>query len=219
MKKNITIILLTFVSILSLGQVKFTEPKLNIKHGDLTIYLDSDTNSFITKHELKYSDFKKLDSDRDDRWFQDTYKGIYNKEYYVRTGYDLGHLTPSHITSYNDTLNHESFSLFNQAPQLAAFNRGKWAQLERGVEDSIAKYKNDVTIITGVIYDNKNKMYLNKSRIKIPDVYYKILFIKQKKKPLTYVWVGSNVNGQILKSDIPQLNGILKINNNNLKFE
>jgi len=219
MKKNITIILLTFASILSLGQVKFTEPKLNIKHGDLTIYLDSDTNSFITKHELKYSDFKKLDSDRDDRWFQDTYKGIYNKEYYVRTGYDLGHLTPSHITSYNDTLNHESFSLFNQAPQLAAFNRGKWAQLERGVEDSIAKYKTDVTIITGVIYDNKNKMYLNKSRIKIPDVYYKILFIKQKKKPLTYVWVGSNVNGQILKSDIPQLNGILKINNNNLKFE
>jgi|688.fasta_scaffold167976_4 DNA/RNA endonuclease G (NUC1) len=219
MKKNITIILLTFASILSLGQIKFTEPKLNIKHGDLTIYLDSDTNSFITKHELKYSDFKKLDSDRDDRWFQDTYKGIYNKEYYVRTGYDLGHLTPSHITSYNDTLNHESFSLFNQAPQLAAFNRGKWAQLERGVEDSIAKYKTDVTIITGVIYDNKNKMYLNKSRIKIPDVYYKILIIKQKKKPLTYVWVGSNVNGQILKSDIPQLNGILKINNNNLKFE
>jgi hypothetical protein len=36
---------------------------------------------------------------------------------------------------------------------------------------------------------------------------------------ITYVWVGSNVNGQILKSDIPQLNGILKINNNNLKFE
>lgn len=219
MKKNFILIILVLVSMLSLGQVKFTEPKLVINHGDLTLYLDSDTNSFVSKHELKYSDFKKLDSDRDDRWFQDTYKGIYNKEHYVRTGYDLGHLTPSHITSYNDTLNHESFSLFNQAPQLASFNRGKWAQLEKGVEDSIAKYKTDVTIITGVIYDNKGKMYLNKSKIKIPDVYYKILVIKNKKKPLTYVWVGSNVNGQIIKSNILQLNDILKINNGDLIFK
>lgn len=219
MIKKLIIIFLLLTTILSFGQVKLTGPKLIIKHGDLTLYLDSDTNSLVSRHELKYSNFKKLDSDRDDKWFQDTYKGIYNKEHYVRSGYDLGHLTPSHITSYNDTLNHESFSLFNQAPQLAAFNRGKWAQLEKGVEDSISKYKVDVTIITGVIYDEKNKMYLGKSKIKIPDVYYKILYIKNKKKPLTYVWVGSNVNGQILKSDIPQLNGILKNNGENLKFE
>lgn len=219
MKKNIIITLSIFASFLSLGQVKFTEPNLKIKHGDLTLYLDSDTNSFVSKHELKYSNFKKLDSDRDDKWFQDTYKGIYNKEHYVRTGYDLGHLTPSHITSYNDTLNHESFSLFNQAPQLASFNRGKWAQLERSIEDSIAKYKTDVTIITGVVYDNKVKMYLNKSKIKIPDVYYKILVIKTKKKFLNYVWVGSNVDGTIIKSNLQQLNGIFTTNENNLKFE
>ena len=219
MKKNFIIIFLVFTSILSLGQIKFTGPTLTIKHGDLTLYLDSDTNSFVSKHELKYSDFKNLDSDRDNRWFQDTYKGIYKKEHYVRSGYDLGHLTPSHITSYNDTLNYKSFSLFNQAPQLAKFNRGKWAQLEKSVEDSVAKYKVDVTIITGVIYNNKNKKYLNKSKIKIPDVYYKILYIKSKNKPLTYVWLGSNINGQIIKSDIPQLNGVLRNNGNDLKFE
>lgn len=219
MKKSLIITFLAFVSVLTMGQVKFKEPKLSIKHEDMTLYLDSDTNSFISKHELKYHDFKKLDSDRDDRWFQDMYRGIYSKDFYVRSGYDLGHLTPSHITSYNDTLNHKSFSLFNQAPQLASFNRGKWAQLERGVEDSIAKYKVGVTIITGVIYDNKNKVYLNKSKIKIPDVYYKILVIKTKKKPLIYVWVGSNVNGQVLRSSIYELNGILKINNSDLKFE
>jgi len=217
MKKIITI-LLTVPTLLSFSQVKFTEPKLKINHGDLTLYLDSDTNSFVSKHELKYSDFKKLDSDRDNKWFQDVYKGIYNKENYVRTGYDLGHLTPSHITSYNDTLNHESFSLFNQAPQLASFNRGKWVQLEKSVEDSITKYKSDVTIITGVIYDNKNKVYLNKSKIKIPEVYYKILVIKTKKKSLTYVWIGSNSNGQVLISNIKELNGVLIINGTDLKF-
>ena len=56
-----------------------------------------------------------------------------------------------------------SFSLFNQAPQVAAFNRGKWAQLEGQVEDSISKYQSDVTIITGVIYDPIFKKYLGKS--------------------------------------------------------
>lgn len=217
--KKFIVILLTFYSLIGLGQIKFVGPKLVIERGDLTLYLDSDTNSFISKHELKYSDFKKLDSDRDNKWFQDTYKNIYNREHYVYSGYDLGHLTPSHITSYNDTLNHKSFSLFNQAPQLAGFNRGKWAKLEKNVEDSITKYKSDVTIITGVIYDNKEKNYLDKSKIKIPDVYYKILYIKTKKKNIIRVWVGSNVNGEVMKSDIEQLNGILRTNDNDLKFE
>ena len=190
------------------------KPKIIIKHGDITLYLDSDTNSFVSIHKIKYSNFKKLDSDRDNKWFQDKYKGIYIRDFYRNSGYDLGHLTPSHITSYDDTLNHKSFSLFNQAPQLAAFNRGKWAQLEGRVEDSISKYKSNTTIITGVIYDNNNKTYLNKSKIKIPISYYKILLINK----LTYVWVGSNINGEVILIDIKKLNDILKINKNSLKF-
>lgn len=183
----------------------------------MTLYLDVDTNTFISRLDLKYSNFQKLDSDRDNKWFQDTYKGIYSKQFYLHSGYDLGHLTPSHITSYNDTLNHSSFSLFNQAPQLAAFNRGKWAQLEGNVEDTIAKYKVNVTIITGVIYNNKNKTYLGKSRIKMPISYYKILSITTKK--LLYVWVGSNINGEIVPINMKQLNEMLAINKNKLYFK
>jgi DNA/RNA endonuclease G (NUC1) len=40
-------------------------------------------------------------------------------------------LTPSDITSYSKVVNHNSFSLYNQAPQLAGFNRGKWSRLEK----------------------------------------------------------------------------------------
>ena len=211
MKKIITI-LFTVTTLLSFSQVKFMEPKLKINHGNLTLYLDSDTNSFVSKHELKYSDFKKLDSDRDNKWFQDVYKGIYNKEDYVRTGYDLGHLTPSHITSYNDTLNHESFSLFNQAPQWASFNRGKWVQLEKSVEDSIAKYKSDVTIITGVIYNQKKKTYLPKSRIKIPTHYFKIVIIDKK----TWCWIALNSENKkecvVKETNLKDLNILFKGN-------
>lgn len=211
------LIILLLSSLTLFGQLSFNEPKTVIKHNELTLYLDSDNNSFISKHELKYTNFLKLDSDRDDRWHSEI-KGPYTKEHYLYSGYDMGHLTPSHITSYNDTLNHHSFSFYNQAPQLAAFNRGKWKRLELSVEDSIGKYKTDVLIVTGVIYDESKKTYLGKSKIKIPEMYYKILIIKTK-KPITYVWVGSNKNGEITKSTIKELNGILEINKCKLVFK
>ncbi len=213
MKITILFILITFVTF---GQVTFNEPKTQIKNGVLNFYLDSDNNSFISKQELSFSDFLKLDSERDDNWHSEI-KGIYSKKPYEYSGYDLGHLTPSHITSYNNEVNHTSFSFYNQAPQLAGFNRGKWARLERSVEDSISKYKSDVTVITGVIYDNNKKVYLSKSQIKIPTSFYKILNIKTKK--LTYVWVGSNVNGEVMKISIKELNELLKLNKNDLIFK
>lgn len=209
-------LLFLVITILSFSFVTFTPTKLSIKHGDMKLYLDSDYNSFLSVHDIEYSEFKKLDSDRDNKWFQDKYKGVYNKESYKNSGYDLGHLTPSHITSYNDTLNHNSFSLFNQAPQLASFNRGKWSKLEKSVEDSISKYQSNATILTGVIYDNNNKTYLGKSKIKIPISYYKILSIKKKNK--VYVWVGSNVNGNVIEIDIKILNQLLKSNGNVMSF-
>lgn len=212
-----TLIIFLLTSLTLLGQVSFNEPKTIIKHNELTLYLDSDNNSFISKHELKYNNFLKLDSDRDDKWHSEI-KGPYSKEHYLYSGYDMGHLTPSHITSYNDTLNHHSFSFYNQAPQLAAFNRGKWKRLEMSVEDSIAKYKTDVLIITGVIYDESKKVYLGKSKIKIPEMYYKILCVKLK-KPITYVWIGSNKNGEITKSTIKELNGVLELNKSKLTFK
>jgi len=208
--------LLFFAPFLIFGQIYFNEPKTKIKNDVLNFYLDSDNNSFISKQELKFSDFLKLDSERDNKWHSEI-KGVYSKKPYEYSGYDLGHLTPSHITSYDNKVNYHSFSFYNQAPQLAGFNRGKWARLEKSVEDSILKYRTDVTIITGVVYDNSNKVYLNKSRAKIPTSFYKILVIKQKK--LTYVWIGSNINGEVIKTSIKELNEVLKLNKNDLIFK
>jgi len=213
--RNLLVILCALLSLFVTSQTTVvTNNSLTIKHGDLTLYLSDDTCTMVSKHVLKYKNFKKLDKDRDNRWFQDTYKGKYNREFYKNTGYDLGHLTPSHITSYDDSLNRRSFSMFNQAPQIASFNRGKWAQLEKGVEDSIAKYKSNAVIITGVIYDPEFKEYLGKSRIPIPMAYFKVLVLKKN----TYVWVGSNNNGNIVKTTIKELNQIFVINKMNFQI-
>lgn len=213
--KKIFLLLAMFMVMNSYSQTVITDNKFIIKHADITLYLTKDTCSMVSKHVLKYSSFLKLDKERDNRWFQDTYKGKYFKDAYLKTGYDIGHLTPSHITSYDNVLNHKSFSLFNAAPQVAAFNRGKWAQLEGDVEDLISKSKQDVVIITGVIYDYKNIKFMGNSRIPIPNSFFKVLFING----TTKCWVGSNINGMISVITLTDLNGLFKLNKMNLTIK
>lgn len=197
------------------SQTITTDNKLIIKHGDITLYLTKDTCALASKHVLKYSNFLKLDKERDNKWFQDTYKGKYTKDSYLKTGYDIGHLTPSHITSYDNTLNHLSFSLFNAAPQVAAFNRGKWAQLEGDIEDLVSKGKEDAVIITGVIYDPNNKKFMGKSKIPIPVSYFKVLFLYGD----SVCWIGSNINGMVSLITLTELNELFKLNKMNLTIK
>ncbi len=184
--------LLTFIIIFSsYSQINIiTKNTLTINHGDITLYLDNDTTTLVSKHVITYNNFKNIGKyDRCDCWYQDTYNGKYIKDKFKKTGFDMGHLTPSSITSYDSIVNKNSFSMFNEAPQYAYFNRNPWKELEMDVEDSLAKYKKDAIIITGVIYNENQKKYLPNSKIKIPTHFYKILIINK----LIYVWLGANV--------------------------
>jgi len=210
MKHLLLLFLLLFSPVVLLAQTRVvTSNKLIIDHGDIILYLTNDTCTSVSKHTITYSKYRKLDNERNDQWFQDTYKGKYTKSKFNRSGYDLGHLTPSHITSYDNTLNHMSFSLFNQSPQLAAFNRGKWARLEKQVEDLIKSNKVKAIIITGVVYNYNDPQFLPGSKIRIPIAYYKIVTING----ATYAWIGSNINGEIITTDVVSINEILKYNN------
>lgn len=204
-------LLFTFIDINAQTRV-INQSKISIYHGDIILYLTKDTCVSVSKHTITYSEFLKLDNVRDNQWYQDTFTGKYYKTKYNRTGYDLGHLTPSHLTSYDDTLNHHSFSLFNQSPQIAAFNRGKWAQIERTTENLIKLHKKSAIIITGVIYNYKSVRYLPNSKIPIPFAYYKIVTIGT----ITNCWIGSNENGEILSTTVIEINQILKHNNMNV---
>lgn len=212
MKFKFLLLVLLF-SFISHSQTVKTK-NLTLKYKDITLYLTKDTCSQISKHVLTYANFLKLDKERDDNWFEDVYKTKYKKDFYYKTGYDIGHLTPSHITSYNDTINHYSFNLFNASPQLPSFNRGSWKSLEGSVEDSISKYEKDVVIITGVIYDSTGVKFLPNSKIPIPLYYFKVLYIDKKK----YVWLGSNINGQIKLITLKDLNGYFSKYKQNVKI-
>ena len=196
-----------------LSQNVVSKNGLFIDHGDVKLYLDDDTSSLISRHLLKYDNFLKLGVvPRGDNWFDDTYKGKYLPVRYKKSGFDKGHLTPSHITTYDSTTNRNTFSMFNAAPQYPYFNQHPWQQLESMVEDSIKKYKLDAVIITGVIYNEINKTYIPKSRIKIPTHYFKIVTISSK----TWIWLGNNVDGKkdcsITTTSLEELNNRFKVN-------
>jgi len=177
--------------------------KIQIKHKDLTFYIDKDTNSQLSVQEFNYNYLDIIKSGkykRKDKWHSELKPSPYYSDYNNKTKYDLGHLTPSYLTLYGEDMNYNSFSFFNQAPQLSEFNRGKWRALEENVVDSISRYKSNVIVITGVIYNNINKVHLNGSRIKIPIHFFKILIIPKKH---IYVWIGNNDS-----NNIPQLTNI-----------
>lgn len=217
MKKLFFLFIFIFVSGLSFAQkVKVTGPAFMVNHNKLTFYLDSDTASLISVQKLEYEDITKLTGKRSDKWHKEPPYGPYYKDAYLHSGYDLGHLTPSNITSFDSLINYTSFSLFNQAPQLAAFNRGKWAQLESQVEDLIKKEKKNALVITGVIYKQVETEYLTGSRIKIPIYFYKVLVFLDKE---ARVWIGSNINGLINETDLPTLLKVATINGNKVDIE
>ena len=215
---NITLITGVF------SQQVVTNSKLTIKHPDMTLYLENDTNTMVSVQYLTYQNYLILVSDKSvnrkelaDPWFDDTYKGKFKQKYYKKTGYDLGHLTPFKATSYSTETATNSFSGFNQAPQDSYFNEHPWEQLEMGVLDSIKKYKTNVSIITGVIYNNNKPIYLADSRIKIPIYYYKILTISNKR----YYWLGDNTKGvknPIRLTTLEELNKLFIDNKMDLKI-
>ena len=214
MKKLLISLLLVLSTATAWTQnVKVDGCKFEVKHGDLTFYLDSDTASYVSVHLVTYAELLKIDGERSDKWHREWPGGAYTKDCLHKTGFDLGHLTPSNITSYDDSLNYHSFSLFNQAPQVGAFNRGKWAQLEKSVIVDLKSKKEDAAVITGVIYD-KNAKRVNKTRVKIPTTYYKIVATKSG----TVCYIGSNVNGQVTKTDLKTILDLAKQGGTNLNI-
>ncbi len=215
MPKFIALLITVFINLTLFGQVRIDSTVFKISHGDITFYMDKDTCSLMSMHKVTYKEVKKLSGKRSDKWHKEKPYGPYKKDPYLYSGYDLGHLTPSNITSYDDSLNYHSFSYFNQAPQLAGFNRGAWAKLENDVEELILTKKKGAIIITGVIYDNKNKEYLNGSRVKIPIMFFKVVIFNNDE---VFAWIGSNINGAISVSNINMIRHIAKMNGNTIRI-
>jgi len=92
---------------------------------------------------------------------------------YKKSGYDRGHLCPAGDMGWNDTAMSESFLMSNMSPQLPAFNRGIWKNLESDVREW-AKINKDIYVVTAGVLE-KGLPTIGVDKVAIPRYYYKVI--------------------------------------------
>lgn len=96
----------------------------------------------------------------------------FNKDY-AKSGYDRGHLAPAGDMSFSVQTMKESFYFSNMSPQIPAFNRGIWKNLETQVR-TWASEKDSLCIVTGPVFTD-SMLTIGKSKIAVPNSYYKVI--------------------------------------------
>lgn len=119
----------------------------------------------------------QLDRDRCDCFKQDKMIRTAANKDYLNSGYDRGHLSPAAHNNVSDKVNEESFNLLNICPQIPAFNRGIWKNLESWTTDQAIVY-GKVFIVTGpILVKNSHVMAktgVNKD-IPVANAYFKVI--------------------------------------------
>lgn len=90
---------------------------------------------------------------------------------YLTTGYDRGHLAPAASMDFTPSSAQQSYLMSNIVPQLPAFNRQGWAELEAWERQCTLEISH-LMVITGPIYHTRDQQWLAQ-KIRIPSAYFK----------------------------------------------
>ncbi len=149
------------------------------KHGFTIGFSKKYMHAFWVAYKL---DCKETNGDieRSNYFREDQILGKYspNTDDYYASGYDKGHLIPAADNSSDSLSMHDSFLMSNVSPQIPGFNRGVWKKLEKQVRDWACEF-DSLYIITGAVL-NPELTRLGKSKVAIPDYYYKSILLYSK---------------------------------------
>lgn len=113
---------------------------------------------------------------------------------YTKSGYDRGHMAPAADMKWSRRAMEESFYMSNICPQNANLNRGDWNDLEEKSRQWARKY-GAVYIACGPIYDSKRPKRIGNNKVAVPDAFYKVILINDKKKPQAIGFIFPNKAG------------------------
>lgn len=100
--------------------------------------------------------------------------GSAEKDDYVKSGFDRGHLCPAADRKFSEEAMSETFFMSNMSPQKPYFNRGIWKKLEEQVRDWATKNE-EVFVVTGGLLENDLPKIGKTNKISVPVYYYKII--------------------------------------------
>lgn len=123
-----------------------------VTHAYYTVsYSSRHKNAEWVAYELSAARIAKDDVPRRHSFKKDPeIEGSAKSSMYSKTGYDRGHLAPAHDMNFSKKAMSESFYMSNVSPQVPAFNRGIWKELEGKVR-GWAEDEGHLFIITGPI--------------------------------------------------------------------
>ena len=112
---------------------------------------------------------------------------------YDAVGYDRGHLANAQDMKYDPEVEAESFYMTNMTPQKPSFNRGIWKNLEDTVRSwSAFRDGDNLTIISGPIYNISKDSKFGKSKVDVPDGFFKIVIDDDKKDAIAFKFDDQN---------------------------
>lgn len=124
--------------------------------------------------------------------------GEKNKYEYDGFGYDRGHLAPSADFKWNKKALSESFYYSNMSPQLADFNRKKWAKLEGLMRAYVENNNQQLFIVTGpILNDSLPVIERGENQVSIPEYFYKIALDFTNKKAIGFIMPNKDIKNPI----------------------
>lgn len=124
--------------------------------------------------------------------------GEKNKYEYDGFGYDRGHLAPSADFKWNKKALSESFYYSNMSPQLADFNRKKWAKLEGLMRGYVENNNEQLFIVTGpILNDSLPVIERGENQVTIPEYFYKVALDYANKKAIGFIMPNKDIKNPI----------------------
>ena len=124
----------------------------------------------LTREEIESVSIERSDNFRSDTKLA---TGSASLADYRGSGFDRGHLAPAGDMQWDSTAMSESFLMSNMSPQVPAFNRGIWKNLETEVR-SWALEKDSIYVITGPVLASIDN-FIGENQVGIPPYYFKVL--------------------------------------------
>jgi len=101
--------------------------------------------------------------------------GTADKNDYMMSGYDRGHLAPSADFRWSKRALSESYFYSNMSPQRPELNREKWADLEDFIRQYVLSTNHSVFVVTGGVLKDSLKYIGIDKKISVPKLYYKVV--------------------------------------------
>lgn len=110
---------------------------------------------------------------------------------YTHSGYDRGHMAPAADMKWSEKAMEESFYMSNICPQNRKLNRDDWGDLEEKCREWAKKYGR-VYIACGPIYDKASPKRIGKHQVAVPDRFFKVVLIYNRKNPIAMGFLFEN---------------------------